>query len=174
MLWRLGRMLNWNSRLCMWNRHLAKTEQTFANLALNPLSDFGVRSWPALKSAVVRKIPGHGGRPGEVSIADARSPGPAFDLCITDPPYDDAVHYDELSSFFSVWHRDFLPDAIPGESLESGDFATGLQESFQNLRSRMRAGGRIVLMFAQNASSSWTDLAHAVEAAGLFVRGLAC
>ena len=168
----LGRMLNWNSRLCMWNRHLAKTEQTFANLALNPLSDFGVRSWPALKSAVVRKIPGHGGRPGEASIADARSPGPAFDLCITDPPYDDAVHYDELSSFFSVWHRDFLPDAIPGESLESGDFATGLQESFQNLRARMRAGGRIVLMFAQNASSSWTDLAHAVEAAGLFVRAV--
>ena len=168
----LGRMLNWNSRLCMWNRHLAKTEQTFANLALNPLSDFGVRSWPALKSAVVRKIPGHGGRPGEASIADARSPGPAFDLCITDPPYDDAVHYDELSSFFSVWHRDFLPDAIAGESLESGDFATGLQESFQNLRARMRAGGRIVLMFAQNASSSWTDLAHAVEAAGLFVRAV--
>ena len=26
-----------------------------------------------------------------------------------------------------------------------------------------------MLMFAQNASSSWTDLAHAVEAAGLFV-----
>ncbi len=168
----LGRMLNWNSRLCMWNRHLAKTEQTFANLALNPLSDFGVRSWPALKSAVLRKIPGHGGRTREASIADARSPGPAFDLCITDPPYDDAVHYDELSSFFSVWHQDFLPDAIPGESLESGDFATGLQESFQNLRARMRAGGRIVLMFAQNASSSWTDLAHAVEAAGLFVRAV--
>ena len=168
----LGRMLNWNSRLCMWNRHLAKTEQTFANLALNPLSDFGVRSWPALKSAVVRNIPGHGGLTGEASMADARSPGPAFDLCITDPPYDDAVHYDELSSFFSVWLRDFLPDPIPGQPLESGDFSTGLGEAFCNLRARMRAGGRIVLMFAQNASSSWTDLAHAIDAAGLFVRAV--
>ena len=168
----LGRMLNWNSRLCMWNRHLAKTEQTFANLALNPLSDFGVRSWPSLKSAVVRKIPGHGGRSGEASIADARSPGAAFDLCITDPPYDDAVHYDELSSFFAVWQREFLPAAISGQPLESGDFATGLGNAFQNLRARMRAGGRIVLMFAQNASSSWTDLAHAIDAAGLFVRAV--
>ncbi len=168
----LGRMLNWNSRLCMWNRHLAKTEQTFANLALNPLSDFGVRSWPALKSAVVRKIPGHGGQAGEASLADARSPGPAFDLCITDPPYDDAVHYDELSSFFSVWLRDFVPDSIPGHPLESGDFASGLGEAFRSLRSRMRAGGRIVLMFSQNASSSWTDLAHAIDAAGLFVRAV--
>lgn len=168
----LGRMLNWNSRLCMWNRHLAKTEQTFANLALNPLSDFGVRSWPALKSTVVRKIPGHGGESTIASIADARSPGPAFDVCITDPPYDDAVHYDELSAYFSVWHKDHLTDAIEGQPLEAGDFVGGLSEAFRNLRSRMRTGGRIVLMFAQNAASSWTDLAHGIQSAGLFVRAV--
>src|SRR5205085_8278740 len=99
----IGRCADWNSRLSRW--HIAigneKSEQVFSNQALNTLYNYGVRPLSALQTTWFARITDASvAGKAEVKACDGRVIEEFCDLWITDPPYVDAVKYEEVSELF--------------------------------------------------------------------------
>ena len=106
----LMQLLNWSSRLSIWGTldgGGGSVKNTFMNQALNPLLNYGCRATPTAlylfeskffdfplsnKFLFVNSIP--------ASNVESKS-----DIFITDPPYGDAVKYEEILEFFIAWLR---------------------------------------------------------------------
>ncbi len=101
------------------------------------------------------------------------------DVFITDPPYGDAVNYDEILDFFIAWLRknpppefaDWVWDsrrslAIKGED---EDFRRGMVAAYKRMTECMPDNGLQVIMFTHQSGSIWADMANIVWAAGLQV-----
>jgi putative DNA methylase len=118
---------------------------------------------------------------GSVSVAchSASEVNRENDIYITDPPYGDAVKYEEILEFFIAWLRknpppefaDWVWDsrrslAIKGED---EDFRRGMVSSYHRMTERMPENGIQVIMFTHQSGSLWADMANIVWAAGLQV-----
>lgn len=184
----VGRCSNWNSRLCMWGAGAARESfaQTFSNQALNTLWNYGSKALGLVSGAWFLPSDGVrlGGR-GVVHLCDARSPAlPTNDLWVTDPPYADAVNYDEVSEFFLAWHDEGLKQHFPEWYRDSkramavrGDgasFSQSMIECYQHLAGRTSEGGFQVVMFTHQNASVWADLAMILWASGLSVSAAWC
>jgi putative DNA methylase len=180
----LGRLANWNSRLCSWDQSAAneKGNQTFQNQALNAVYNFSVRPWIksltswfifdelTIQSAYLD---------GKVQTLDARDVTWTADYWITDPPYADAVNYHELADFFLAWYEKQLPKLFPEWYADSRsalavkgdgqDFKQAMVDIYANLAAHMNPGGRQVVMFTHQDSGVWADLGMILWAAGLQV-----
>jgi putative DNA methylase len=183
----VGRIADWNSRLSRWNPGLGneKSEQTFSNQALNTLWNFGVRPAAALDTtwfAALSQADIAGG--GRVMPCDARSVPAKIDCWITDPPYADAVNYEEVSEFFLVWHERRIPElfrewysdsrralAVKGQE---DDFRRTMVDCYARLTSQMNDAGQQVVMFTHQNAGVWADLALILWAAGLRVTAAWC
>jgi putative DNA methylase len=101
------------------------------------------------------------------------------DLFVTDPPYGDAVKYEEILDFFIAWLRknpppefaDWVWDsrrslAIQGEG---EDFRRGMVAAYRRMTECMPASGIQVVMFTHQSGSIWADMANIVWASGLHV-----
>ncbi|ADU51935.1 protein of unknown function DUF1156 [Thermaerobacter marianensis DSM 12885] len=176
----LGRVINWNSRLSVWNTALEKNEQTFLNQALNTLMNYGCRALGALETAFCAQLaaaPVAGSY--RVAPVDARAVEWEADIWITDPGYGDNVNYHELSEFFLAWYEKRLAAFFPGWYADSkralavkgeGEaFRTALAECYQNLARRMPEDGFQVVMFTHQDPEIWVDLTLVLWAAGLQV-----
>jgi len=181
----LGELINYNARLARWHPSAGKgagsTEKVFYNQALNTLFDFANRSWASMR---VPLNPDYGGREiieaGSVSLCDARSVQEPCILWITDPPYADAVNYEELSEFFLAWYVPHLKAAFPDWHTDSmrhravkGDdapFRVAMAECYRNLANHMPDDGLQILMFTHKSTDVWEDLALIMWAAGLQVK----
>lgn len=177
----LGRIANWDSRLCQWMADSAHecTNYVFSNQAINTLFNYGHRpiskldtSWPLLvkaqdwsfQSSVVRQV-------------DARDLKDFCDLWVTDPPYADAVNYHELGDFFLAWQAGQLasvfPEWTPDARAElavrgSGDdFRRSMVEIYRNLARHMPDDGLQLVMFTHQDPAVWADLGMILWAAGL-------
>jgi hypothetical protein len=181
----IGLLLNYNSRLCHWHERagggVGSTGRVFYNQALNTFPNYPARSWGSLGdnlkahhvnvTAPVR---------GSVELSDARSVGCEADLWITDPPYADAVNYEELSEFFLAWYKPHLQACFPGWYTDSkrdyavkGDDATfrvAMAECYAHLAAKMPDDGLQVLMFTHKDTDVWEDLALIMWSAGLQVK----
>ncbi|MBS0652529.1 MAG: DUF1156 domain-containing protein [Verrucomicrobia bacterium] len=178
----MGPILNYGSRLCCWHIGRDTSEMTFSNQALNtlwnyscrgsihllPLLEYDYKTFPLL-SCVNLSIGNH----------PANKTPHSHDLIITDPPYGDAVKYEEITEFFIAWLRknppkefaDWIWDsrralAIKGEDHE---FKTVMIDSFSHLASCMNENGLQVLMFTHQSNAIWADLAQILWASGLRV-----
>lgn len=177
----LGRMANWNSKLCGWDSSKAneKGNQVFQNQALNPLSAYSVRpfvkfdtSWPVFIQAASINT-----KPALVIPADARDLQEFCDLWITDPPYADAINYHELGDFFLAWYEkqltkvfpDWTPDARAELAVrgDGEDFRRSMVEIYKNLACHMPANGVQMVMFTHQDPAVWADLGMILWAAGL-------
>jgi putative DNA methylase len=178
-LW--AKSLDWNSRISRWNPRWEKTENVFYNQALNAFFNFGTRSWRFLSETVAV-----GARTQplpkvalQVDCADARALDHAADLFITDPPYGDAVKYEEILEFFIAWLRKNPPSefadwvwdsrralAIQGED---EDFRRGMVAAYKRMTECMPDNGVQVIMFTHQSGAIWADMANIVWAAGLQV-----
>ncbi|MBC7619124.1 MAG: DNA methylase [Candidatus Saccharibacteria bacterium] len=178
----LGRMANWDSRLCVWDSSPANEKGThvFTNQALNPLFAFSNRptlkwktSWPvfdAVSSQALRFS-------GKVLPIDARDLMDTCDLWITDPPYADAINYHELGDFFLAWYDRQLAKAFPewtpdarAELAVRGDgedFRRSMVEIYKNLAHHMPDNGLQMVMFTHQDPAVWADLGMILWAAGL-------
>ncbi|MCX7715336.1 MAG: DNA methylase, partial [Clostridia bacterium] len=100
-------------------------------------------------------------------------------LFITDPPYGDAIKYEEILEFFIAWLRKNPPQefahwvwdsrralAIKGEGEE---FRRGMVAAYKRMTECMADNGLQVIMFTHQSSKIWTDMAHIVWASGLQV-----
>ena len=103
----------------------------------------------------------------------------AADIFITDPPYGDAVKYEEILEFFIAWLRknpppefaDWVWDsrrslAIKGED---EDFRRGMVAAYRRMTECMPDNGIQVIMFTHQSGSIWADMANIVWASGLQV-----
>ena len=101
------------------------------------------------------------------------------DIYITDPPYGDAVKYEEITEFFIAWLRKNPPAefahwtwdsrrslAIKGE--DEG-FRQGMVAAYRKMAEKMPDNGIQVLMFTHQSGSIWADMANIIWASGLQV-----
>lgn len=183
----LARCADWNSKLCQWHLGapiLDKTEHTFYNQALNPLYHYAGRCVLALTTVWFLKLDSASLAPSSVEPEDARAVTRQSDIWVTDPPYADAINYDELSEYFLAWigldvsrlFPTWYTDsrralAIKGES---GDFRVAMVSCYRNLAALMPACGLQVITFTHQDPALWADLALIVWAAGLRVTAAWC
>jgi hypothetical protein len=116
----------------------------------------------------------------DVVLSDARLTNSVCDLWITDPPYADAVNYEELSEFFLAWYKPHLNTYFPDWYTDSkrevavkGDdapFRVAMAECYTRLAEKMPDNGLQVLMFTHKDTDVWEDLALIMWAAGLQVK----
>lgn len=176
----LTQQVNWNSRLSHWNYAMTAVAQVFYNQALNTFPSYGCRGFydaeerfaPKLRSATVTS-----------NVVIRNEPASAFthevDLGITDPPYGDAVKYEEILEFFIAWLRKNPPAefanwtwdsrrelAIKGED---HDFRLGMVAAYKRMTECMTDNGLQVLMFTHQDGNIWADMANIVWASGLRV-----
>ncbi len=177
----LGRMANWDSRLCRWRPDPAGEGvlDVFSNQALNTLFNFGNRGSSKLDSAwsVNFNIPTVAANTGKILASDARDLREKCDLWITDPPYADAINYHELGEFFLAWYEKQLarvfPNWIPDSRAElavRGDgegFTRSMVEVYSNLAKHMPNNGMQMVMFTHQDPGVWADLGMILWAAGL-------
>ena len=178
----LGRMANWDSRLCRWLADKAneKGSDVFTNQALNTLFNYSNRpigkfdtAWPVVTEQTILNIK----TVGVASISDARDLSTTCDFWITDPPYADAVNYHELGDFFLASYDKQLakafPEWIPDARAELAvrgdgeDFRRSMVEIYQNLARHMPDNGMQMVMFTHQDPAVWADLGMILWAAGL-------
>jgi putative DNA methylase len=183
----LGRLANWDSRLTQWLTDGAneKTAATFANQAFNTLWNFGIRTVPSLDTTWLLPLSReviHGN--ALVRPADAREVDVTCDLWITDPPYADAVKYEELGEYSLAWHENHQRAAFPEWYVDSrralavtGEdepFLRAMVACYRRLADLMSDTGMQVVMFTHQDAGVWADLALILWAAGLRVSAAWC
>ena len=192
----LSRILNYTGKLCIWSTSKPGSSKVggggrtgggsdnpvnvFYNQALNTLFNYGCRgSFPLLEmfNLEISTSPCVGTL--EVSCHSAADVKRQNDIFITDPPYGDAVKYEEILEFFVAWLRknpppefaDWVWDsrrslAIKGED---EDFRRGMVSAYKRTAECMPDNGLQVIMFTHQSGSIWADMANIVWASGLQV-----
>lgn len=189
-------LLNYSSRLCPWAtspKRVAKDgsgkniggasdnpANVFYNQALNTLYAYGCRALNQLLDVFLKKVANSPIKSVcEVNTLPANSINIENDIYITDPPYGDAVKYEEITEFFIAWLRKNPPPefahwtwdsrralAIKGE--DEG-FRQGMIVAYRKMGQMMPDNGIQVLMFTHKSGTIWADMANIVWAAGLQV-----
>ncbi|MFW5687765.1 MAG: DNA methylase, partial [Bacteroidota bacterium] len=181
----LGKLANWNSRLCRWLSDKAneKGADVFSNQALNTLANFSIRSFSKLHTVwnynIASLISEIENSNSKIIAEDARVINFISDFWITDPPYADAVNYHELGDFFLAWYEKHLPKLFPTWYAESKaalavkgndqSFRESMVDCYSNFTRNMPDNGAQVVMFTHQDSAVWADLALILWASGLQV-----
>ncbi len=179
----LTQILNWNSRLSIWSVHDGgggAVKNTFMNQALNTIYNHGCRGFGYIQGLFdlnVKEFPIAGN--AEINSHPAQNLETENDIYITDPPYGDAVKYEEITEFFIAWLRKNPPAefahwtwdsrrtlAIKGE--DEG-FRQGMVAAYRKMTEKMPNNGIQVLMFTHQSGSIFADMATIIWASGLQV-----
>ena len=179
--------LNVNSRLSRWASNpgpgrSGKTQGMFDNQALNTIYNFGCRSAAWATESFIGRIKSYPFADAVETIVEnnlAHRHSKPNDVYITDPPYGDAVKYEEILDFFIAWLRknppsefaDWIWDsrralAIKGED---EDFRRNMVAAYRRMTECMPDNGIQVIMFTHQDGSIWADMANIVWASGLHV-----
>lgn len=176
-------MLNLQSKLCAWHNDGRKggLQNVFSNQALNTLYNYGSRGLLDLIQ-YLNKSSGSENRiisTANVQTSPAQDLEVENDIYVTDPPYGDAVKYEEITEFFIAWLRKNPPKefvhwtwdsrrsiAIKGE--DEG-FRQGMVAAYRKMAQKMPSNGIQVLMFTHQSGAIWADMANIIWASGLQV-----
>ena len=179
--------LNVNARLSRWNSNpgpgrAGKTQGVFDNQALNTIYNFACRSmdWSAETFDVeARSYPFAESVQAIVKNNAADVGADVNDIYITDPPYGDAVKYEEILDFFIAWLRKNPPTEFAGWVWDSrrslaiqGDdeaFRRNMVAVYRRMAELMPDNGIQVIMFTHQSGAIWADMANIVWASGLQV-----
>jgi putative DNA methylase len=180
----LTQLLNLSCRLSRLDNSPAgagATKGVFDNQALNTLYNYGCRAsvYGLGSLATSYKSFPLEGRHTEVACIPADQLHIDNDVYVTDPPYGDAVAYEEILEFFIAWLRksppaafaDWIWDsrrtiAIKGED---EDFRRGMVAAYSRMNAHMPDNGLHVIMFTHQSGTIWADMANIVWASGLQV-----
>ncbi len=173
--------LNNNTRLSRWKSSSDQTVGVFDNQALNTLYNYGCRGTSFCNNFLLQSYKEFPISDSRFSIANhsADKIDCNNDIYITDPPYGDAVKYEEILEFFIAWLRKAPPPefadwtwdsrrtlAIKGED---DTFRRGMIVAYSRMREMMPDNGLQVIMFTHQSGSIWADMANIVWASGLQV-----
>jgi putative DNA methylase len=178
----LARLVDWSSKLCRYGTGAARESvaQTFYNQALNPLFAYAVRSFFFAKTYLLEDVAESPiNAEAKIFSQQADSWKLPIDIFITDPPYGDAVKYEEILEFFIAWIRkapaaefaDWVWDsrralAVKGED---EDFRRNMVAAYKRTAECMPDNGIQVIMFTHQSGSIWADMSNIVWASGLQV-----
>jgi adenine-specific DNA methylase len=178
----IGRYVDWHSRLCRWDSSVGneRGSQTFFNQALNTLANYGCRAHASLDTAWYLSFPERLVRANNYVVPlDARVTSYEADFWITDPPYADAINYEELSELFLAWYEKRLPSMFPDWYADSKralavkgseeNFRLSMVECYRRLAENMPDNGFQLVMFTHQDVEVWSDLALILWTAGLHV-----
>ncbi|MDP2267617.1 MAG: DNA methylase, partial [Deltaproteobacteria bacterium] len=178
----VARMAEWTSRICFWDASAGneKGSHIFFNQALNTIVSYTCRTHTSLSTTWFynissRSISSH----SQCVPQDARVTNYNTDLWITDPPYADAVKYEELSELFLAWYEKQLPSVFPEWYTDSKralavkgageNFRISMVECYRRLAENMPDNGLQLVMFTHQDVDVWADLALILWSAGLRV-----
>ena len=153
----------------------------FTNQALNTQTNYGQRSYGFLMDFMLLDMKSfclnqetHFVQNQSCVDLDTTS-----NLWITDPPYADAVNYEEITEFFIAWLRKNPPPpfdqwiwdsrrslAIKGDG---EDFRRGMVAAYSAMTQNMPDNGLQCVMFTHQDTSVWSDMVSIFWAAGLQV-----
>jgi putative DNA methylase len=180
----VAQALNWNAKLCRWlnAKGLNAVNNVFDNQALNTLYNYGTRSSSYLANQIIQKQKHFELKDGlnlQITSSSASQIKQENDLYITDPPYGDAVKYEEITEFFIAWLRknppkefaDWTWDSRRSLAIKGEDeaFRQGMIAAYRKTAEMMPANGMQVLMFTHQSGSIWADMANIIWASGLQV-----
>ncbi|MGB4548388.1 MAG: anti-phage-associated DUF1156 domain-containing protein [Syntrophales bacterium] len=185
LLMNLGRLADTNARLCRWKVSqgggIGGTISVFYNQALNTFPNYAGRAAIGLSPQFMHEheaIVAEGSK--SIALSDGREVSETVHLWITDPPYADAVNYEELSEFFLAWYvphlkacfPDWYADSMRARAVKGDDapFRVAMAECYKRLTQLMPDDGMQVLMFTHKSTDVWEDLALIMWAAGLQVK----
>lgn len=178
------RVLNVQSKMSRWSSAVGHelALDVFYNQALNTFYNYGCRaSYSALRDFadfnMARSAQLHGTL--EVSSLDGKEVSHSADVWITDPPYADAVSYDEITEFFIAWLKNNPPEqfchwiwdsrrtlAVKGEGQ---NFKSAMIDVYKNLAQNMPDNGLQIVHFTHQDAKTWSDMAQIFWGAGLKV-----
>ncbi len=179
----LFQVLNNNCRGSRWHNGGGGgglTAGIFDNQALNTLYNYGCRGTEYCFSFIRQNYKNYALQSNAtVNSHPAQNIEVENDIYITDPPYGDAVKYEEITEFFIAWLRKNPPAefahwnwdsrrslAIKGE--DEG-FRQGMVAAYRRMAEKMPDNGIQVLMFTHQSGSIWADMANIIWASGLQV-----
>lgn len=195
-LLRLARVLDYASKLCQWTSSKAGSSKpgeggrtggasdnpahVFYNQALNTFFNFGCRAaFPLLQLFSAELSSSFATGSTKVRCNPANGLTDNVDILVTDPPYGDAVNYDEILEFFIAWLRknpppefaDWVWDSRRSLAVKGSDedFRRGMVAAYKRMAECMTDYGLQVIMFTHQSGSIWADMANIVWASGLQV-----
>lgn len=177
--------VNWNSRLSHWNRAGGGggiVSQVFYNQALNTFFDYGTRGAVYAENLILNSYnfsPVPTSTAKFVSNEEAAKFAGKADVFITDPPYGDAVKYEEILEFFIAWLRKNPPAEFANWTWDSRrelavkgedhNFRLSMVAAYKRMAECMPDNGIQILMFTHQDGNIWADMANIVWASGLRV-----
>lgn len=183
----LGQILNVSSRCTRWRPNpgpgrAGATATVFDNQAINTLFNYGCRGTEAIISLLTTEYKSF---PIDKSVSHCVTCTPANqieienDIYITDPPYGDAVKYEEITEFFIAWLRKNPPvefaqwtwDSRRSLAIKGEDegFRRSMVATYRKMTQMMPDNGIQVLMFTHQSGAIWADMANIIWASGLQV-----
>lgn len=158
-------------------------KRVFYNMALNTLYVYGARSFGNLKEVLNAddwaSSPLPRGISRYVTALGAADLNEGCDIFVTDPPYADAVRYEEITEFFIAWLRHNPPEPFREWIWDSRrdlairgvgeDFRREMVKAYMVLAEHMPDNGLQVVMFTHQDAKVWGDMAGIFWAAGLRV-----
>ncbi len=177
--------INVNARLSRWNNSGGGggiVKGVYDNQALNTLFNYGSRGITYLSDFINPDYKNYPLVKG-INTSLLNEPAKSFveysDIFITDPPYGDAVKYEEILEFFIAWlsknppaeFADWTWDsrrslAVKGED---HDFKLSMVAAYKRMAECMPDNGLQIIMFTHQSESIWADMANIVWASGLQV-----
>ena len=192
----LSRVLDYTSKLCRWTTSGAGSSSqwegkrtggasdnpsnVFYNQALNTFYNYGCRGAFPLLQLFRTNLPTHKiTSRRKVSCVPASDIAEGNDIFITDPPYGDAVNFEEILEFFIAWLRknpppefaDWVWDSRRSFAIKGDgeDFRRGMVAAYKRMTELMPDNGIQIVMFTHQSGSVWADMANIVWASGLQV-----
>jgi putative DNA methylase len=181
----LSRVLNRSSRLSLWDKNVGgggATQMVFINQALNTTVVYGARGWVGNIEAMsedFKRFPLPEESEYQIASLTASETSGVHDIYITDPPYGDAVKYEEIYEFFISWIAKNPPREISSWTWDSRrelaikgedhDFRLGMVRAYKKMADCMPENGIQILMFTHQDGTIWADMANIVWASGLRV-----
>ncbi|WP_190599699.1 hypothetical protein [Synechocystis sp. FACHB-383] len=179
----LSSSLNRSTKLSRWDsadRGREGVKDVFSNQALNTLWNYGCRGFLALNDfAFINPSNYPFVSKNKILSFPAHQLSYSSEIYITDPPYADAVNYEEITEFFIAWLRKNPPPpfdqwiwdsrrslAIKGDG---EDFRRGMVDAYKAMTEHMPDNGLQCVMFTHQDTSVWSDMVSIFWAAGLQV-----
>ena len=178
----VSKVVNKNCRLSRWNSGRETVEDAFYNQALNTLFNYGCRGSRYaldLLQAEYKLFPLPTDAKRELACTAAHTTSMPSDIFITDPPYGDAIKYEEILDFFIAWLRrnpppefaDWIWDGRRALAIQGEDenFRRDMVSAYRRMTECMPDNGIQVVMFTHQSGAIWADMANIVWASGLQV-----
>ena len=175
----LAMLINCNARTSYWASSREAAAPTFYNQAINTMWNYPARGWVYANGLF--ELPKHAGRirHAEAMLSTATDYEFDSDILITDPPYADAVHYDEIAEFFISWLRKNPPapfdrwiwDSRRNLAIKGAgqSFKAAMIDAYKAMTECMSDYGVQIVQFTHQDARTWSDMAQIFWGAGLQV-----